>query len=198
MFISELANIYSKVPYLNEIIPFYEISPQIEQFLNQEVRLGANNLNPYRFSYNFAHDPKDVLNLFVAFSREDGPLKRLYKYDCLGCGTTNILNDEQLKNFKCYECESSDDLETLNFLENVKVIFEIKEPFLKEVRARLKSQASSDKGATVRKSEGAKSTDVTLKDILEGNTIGEKVIDPGLLDAQERIMHKITIGIKNT
>ncbi|RRN68445.1 hypothetical protein EI200_19705 [Peribacillus simplex] len=198
MFITELANIYSKKPYLSNIVPFHDVAPQIEQFLIQEVRLGANNLNPYRFSYKFAHPPKDIINLFVAFSADEGPLKKLYRYDCMNCDATNIMNDEELLNFKCYNCSSSDDMESQNFLENVRVIFEIKEPYLKEIKIRLKGQASSDKKVYKGKPEGAINTDVTLKDIMGGNTTGEIVIDPKLLDLQEKLMHKISIGINNT
>lgn len=194
MFIPELANIYSKKPYLNNIIPYHEISPQIEQFMNQEVRLGARNLNPYRFSFKFAHEPKDVINLFIAFSASDGPLKRLYRYDCSYCGETNILNDEELKQFKCYNCGSNGDLETKDFLENVRVIFEIKDPYLKDVKIRLKDQASSDKRKLKVKIEGATRGDVSLKDMFEANRVVEEPIDNDLYQLENVLMHKFSYG----
>jgi hypothetical protein len=197
MFIPELANIYSKIPYLNEIIPFYEISPQIEQFMNQEVRLGAKNLNPYRFSFKFAHSPKDVINLFIAFSSADGPLKRMYRYDCSQCDETNILNDEELKHFKCYNCGSSGDLENKDFLNNVKVIFEIKEPYLQEVKTRLKAQASSDKVIKSVKSEGANKEDVSLKDIFEANSMAEETLDSDLDELENELMHTLSFGLSS-
>lgn len=195
MFILELANIYSKKPYLSNIIPYHEISPQIELFLNQEIRLGARNLNPYRFSFKFAHEPKDVINLFIAFSASDGPLNRLYRYDCVDCGKTNILNDEEIKQFRCYNCGSGGDLETKDFLENVRVIFEIKDPYLKEVKTRLKDQASSDKRAVKVKSEEAKQGDVSLRNVLEANRMSEKPLDNDLYNLENAILHKLSYGL---
>lgn len=195
MFIPELANIYSKKPYLNNIIPYHEISPQIEQFMNQEVRLGARNLNPYRFSFKYAHEPKDVINLFIAFSASDGPLKRLYRFDCSDCGETNILNDEELKQFKCYNCGSTGDLETKDFLENVLVIFEIKNPYLEELKNRLKDQASSEKGKVKVKSEEAKQGEVSLKDLFEANKMVEEPLDNNLDQLENELMHKFSFGL---
>jgi len=195
MFISELANIYSKKPYLNNIIPFHEISPQLELFINQEVRLGARNLNPYRFSFKFAHNPKDVINLFIAFSTSNGPLKRLYRYDCNECGETNILDDEQLKNFKCYNCSSNGNLETKNFLEDVRVIFEIKEPYLRDVRTRLKDRASSDKQEGRIKSGEAKQSEVSLKEVFDMNKNDKSPIDNDLLELEAELMHRLSYGL---
>lgn len=195
MFIQELANIYSKKPYLNNIIPYHEISPQIEQFINQEVRLGARNLNPYRFSFKFAHEPKDVINLFIAFSGSQGPLNRLYRYECKDCDETNILNDEELKEFKCYNCSSDGDLQSKEFLENVRVIFEIKEQYLKDIKSRLKDQASSDIEKKKMKSGEAKSGEVYLKDIFEANRIAEKPMDDDLYHLENALMHRFSYGL---
>ncbi|WP_062105246.1 hypothetical protein [Bacillus niameyensis] len=195
MFIQELANIYSKIPYLNEIIPFYEISPQIELFLNQEIRLGANNLNPYRFSYKFAHDPKDVINLFIAFSASDGPLKRMYRYECSECEETNILSDEEIKNFKCYNCYFDGDMEKKEFLDNVKVIFEIKQPYLKEVKNRLKDQASSDIKSS--QSGEAKLGSPTLKEIFEMNRLAKQPLDNELERLEEYIFRSLSRGLSS-
>lgn len=195
MFIPELANIYSKKPFLNNIIPYHEISPQLELFMNQEVRLGARNLNPYRFSFKFAHEPKDVINLFIAFSASDGPLKRLYRYDCSDCDKTNILNDEELKQFKCYNCGSSGDLETKEFLENVRVIFEIKEPYLKDVKTRLKAQASSDNRIVRVKSGEAKHGEVSVMDMFEANRVAEDPMDSELHQLEKTLMHKLSYGL---
>lgn len=191
MFIPELANIYSKKPYLSEIIPFHEIAPQIEQYLIQEVRLGARNLNPYRFSFKFAHDAKDVINLFIAFSVSEGPLKRLYRYDCGACDETNILNDQELKQFKCYNCGYDGDIDNKDFLENVRVIFEIKEPYLKDVISRLKDQASSKRVALKASSEEAKKGDVSLKDALEANAVIKEEVDKNLLEIEKALLQKI-------
>jgi hypothetical protein len=197
MFIPELANIYSKKPYLSEIIPYHEIAPQIEQFLVQEVRLGARNLNPYRFSFKFAHNAKDVINLFIAFSSTDGPLKRLYRYECSDCDETNIITDEQLKQFKCYFCESDGDIETSNFLENVRVIFEIREPYLQDVKKRLKDQASFEKVATNNSGE-AKPGDVSLKEVFEANAVMPENMDKDLLEIEKSILHKLSYGLSFT
>ena len=199
MFIPELANIYSKKPYLNEMIPFYEISPQIEQYLYQEVRLGARNLNPYRFSFKFAHDPKDVINLFIAFSTPDGPLKRLYRYECGDCDETNILSDEELKNFKCYNCGSTGDIEKKEFLENVRVIFEIKEPYLKDVKKRLKDRASSERTRSHVKAEEAKNGDLSLKQVIEANaTVSPEIVDKDISELEKVLMNRISLGLSST
>lgn len=197
MFTTELANIYSKKPYLNNIIPFHEIAPQVEQFLIQEIRLGANNFNPYRFSYKFAHDPKDVINLFIAFSSSEGPLRRLYRFECGDCDEMNVLNDEQLKHFKCYNCGSRGNLEDGNFLENVKVIFEIKDHHLKEFKKRLKDQASSDfKGKKDNsKSEGAKNGDISLKDVFEAKAEVTEPLDTDLDELENSLLHTLSFGL---
>ncbi|WP_140422955.1 hypothetical protein [Ureibacillus sinduriensis] len=187
-----MESIYYKKPQLNEIIPFYELSPQIELFLNEEVRLGARNLNPYRFSLRFAHEPKDVINLFVAFSSENGPLMRLYRCECIDCEQMLILNDEELKEFKCYNCGSTGNLELKDFLDNVKVIFEIKEKYIKDVKARLKEQASSDASKKNTKSEEAIKGEVSLKDVFDLNAVGS---DNELLEIEKSVMHKITFGL---
>lgn len=195
MFIRELANIYSKKPYLNEIIPFYEIAPQVEQYLIQEVRLGADNLNPYRFSYQFGYEVKDVINIFIALSANHGPLRRLYRYECGECNTMNIITDKELKEFKCYHCGSEGDLEQKYFLENVRVVFDIKEPYIKDVKTRLKNRASSEsrpgKGDPGEAFEG----NVTLKDVFDANIANNEVIDQELLETEKIVMQKLSFGL---
>lgn len=197
MFTTELANIYSKIPYLNDIIPFYEISPQIEMFINQELRLGANNLNPYRFSYKFGHEPKDVINLFIAFSTDDGPLERLYRYECPECEELNILTDEELKHFECYNCHYDGDMEKKEFLENVKVIFEIKPLYLKDLKKRLKDQASSDQGSKRLKTGEAYKESLSLKEVLEANKMTDLTLDEKLDKLEDEILRGFSLGLSS-
>jgi hypothetical protein len=199
MFTTELANTYSKKPFLNELIPYDEFLPQLTQFILQEVRLGARHLNPYRFSYLFGHEPKDVIPLFIAISNDKGLLRRLYKYDCSNCETTNLLTDDQIKNFQCYECSYEGNLTTSNFLEEVKVIFEISDSLMEEVMSRLKDRASSvTKTKQSEEANRTKGNNVSLNDFFNYNKLSENNADDDLLIIQDALLTKMSHSLSTT
>ncbi|MCM3789472.1 hypothetical protein M3221_13785 [Domibacillus indicus] len=196
MFITELKGIYSNKPFLSNIVPYHEIAPQLELFINQEVRLGSRYLNPYRFAFKFGYNPKDIINLFIAFSSKGGPLKRFYRFECGECEELHLLDDDQFKNLKCPECGYDGDIENIDFLDNVKVVFEIKEPFLKEVQRRLKDQASSERKTKLKPQKTSDSEEASLKSVMDSTDAANESPDEDFTEMIKQVKSRLSSGLR--
>ncbi|MGJ7922189.1 hypothetical protein [Neobacillus sp. LXY-4] len=171
MLYKELKNIYKEKRFLDFEFPFEEFYPQLKQFLISEVREGAIYLNPYRFSLAFGYNLPAILRFFLALSDRNGILNQLYKVECTNCGKLYILEWEELRNFICYAgCEEIDDLSNINYMDDIKLIFEINETLLEDVKDHLKEPASS---RPMKKIDKSLEEDYTIQEYMNINQIGE-------------------------
>lgn len=172
MLYTELKNIYKEKTFLDYEFPFEEFYPQLKQFLISEVKEGAIYLSPYRFTLAFGYNLPSILRFFLALSDQSGILNQLYKIECTNCGTPYILEWEELRQFKCYDgCGEVDDLSNISYLEDIKMIFEINEPLLEDVKDHLKDSTSSNVMKDIPKNTFEE--DFPLQDYLEVNNIGQ-------------------------
>ena len=134
------------------------------------------------------------MTLFLALSSDTGFLNRIYKYNCSNCGELNILREEEFEKFICYECRSPENLKNPDFLQDVKVLFEINNSLIRDVKQRLKAHSSSNK---VKKNNRKLEEEPSLLEIFEINKVDEEnSIVPAVSDIADKLNNMLTIGLE--
>ncbi|MED3354368.1 hypothetical protein P4414_04195 [Bacillus thuringiensis] len=196
MLYTELKSIYNQKTFLKDSYPFEEFFPQVKAFINDEVRLGAKYLNPYRFAFKYGYDTQKMLTYFLALSEEDKILTKIYKYDC-PCGETNLLTTEELKHFTCTGCYDEENLINANVLHEIQLLFKINKDLLDDVKNNLKVLSSS-KAAVSMKQNLEEDKIITLNDALQANLIQENTVDPSLEIIEHNLYNRLTTGLSKT
>ncbi|WP_173916906.1 hypothetical protein [Halobacillus sp. Marseille-Q1614] len=139
MLYKRLNALYTENEVIAEEFPFSEYFPLLQQFISNEVELGAEYLSPYRFALSFSKPPKAAIRFFLGLTDSEEILRQYYKYQCDECDAINIIKDEKaLVNFKCKRCGFEDYLETSDYLSEVKLMFKIEDKLLEAVNDNLK------------------------------------------------------------
>ncbi|WP_411955109.1 hypothetical protein ACKXGF_04935 [Alkalibacillus sp. S2W] len=206
MFYTKLCSIYDEKDILKREFPFDEFHPLLRKFLMDELKLNADHFSPYRFASYFGIDLKQSIKFFLALSDNQGLFNKIYKYQCSNCEELNIITDEEdLKNFICHECLEPESLENQNFLDEVKIIFELNEEE-NELKNSLKAHPFFDKHTSNRNKSKEGDVNLYFDHLSLGQTLEENEqkdsegnvypINSDLAELEREVIKPLTKGLR--
>ncbi|MCR6850043.1 MULTISPECIES: hypothetical protein [Bacillus] len=189
MFSTKLKKLYEINKIISEEYPFEEYYPLLRNFIAREINLGAEYLSPYRFSLFYGKSPQMAIRLFLGLSDEKSILSQCFKFECEECGSINIIEDEEnLIDFKCYECGFEDSLATPNYLSEVKILFKINYEILEEFREDLKENPLSNKESISAVLEEGMDIEISFETAEKMNTKNDSSISKTFEDKVRNIL----------
>lgn len=124
-----LRTLYQDDPSLESSFPFVKYYEYLNESIAFELRRGNDCIEPASFAHINSMEIKKALTFLITIStiRNNRIINLKYSFECENCGAYDSVEEEDLEEWTCYECDETINIKSLmqKGLVNLNVAFEI-------------------------------------------------------------------------